>query len=140
MTLVGTDVGRRRNFMAQLYEMDEATQREWDVWVSERPPEVQILAKRFLPHRLYRIKSTGQRVSIRGYNENGTLSVHVSSEHNLVFFGRDVFGIRPDDLEEADLQGPNERVGALFEDPDEISKAIDILRPVIREMRGLSND
>ena len=123
--------------MTQLFDMDEATQREWDVWVSERPPEVQALARRFYPNILYRIKSTGQRVSIQGYNENGTLRVNVSSEHNLVFFERDVFGVSPDDLEEADLPGPDERVGALFENPDDISEAIDVLRPVIREMRGI---
>lgn len=63
------------------------------------------------PELLYKLKSTGHRVIIYSYAEDGTVSVVVSGAFNLVAMNRIVFGIKPEDLEECDLPGPDDPVG-----------------------------
>jgi hypothetical protein len=86
----------------------------WKDWVSGRPGVVRDLCERYPPDRLYLLKTTGQRVTILSYFENGTVRVEVSSDWNLVFFNREVFGIDPSDLEECDLPDENTPVGFWF--------------------------
>lgn len=89
----------------------------YKAWVAERPEAVRKHAERLDPWTLYRLKSTGQRVHLVGFDEmqggKVTCRVGVSGKFNMVTFERDVFGIDPDDLEECDLPEPEEQVGTL---------------------------
>lgn len=89
----------------------------WRAWVAERPPLVRVVAERFEPWSVYRMRSTGQRVSVLGFDEDDggsvTLRVAVRGDWNLVTHERDVFGIDPGDLEPCDLPAPGELVGSL---------------------------
>lgn len=95
----------------------ELQQPEWDEWLAERPAAIRALANQFPPNKLYRLKSSGHRVTIVSYEEhkNGTVGfkVHVSPEFNFVIFERVVFGIPADGLEECDLPSTDEPVGDL---------------------------
>lgn len=111
--------------MATLFKMP---QKQWDEWVKTRPKSVQKLARKFPPNKLYRIKPKGQRVTIHSYSEDGTLTVNVTGEYNAVVFDRQVFGMKPRDLEECDLPPKDEKLGTMTKDPNEI-------RQLIKEMR-----
>ncbi len=87
---------------------------EWSKWLDERPLIVRNLANRFPPNKLYKIKSTKQRVTILSYYEDGTLKVYVGSDYNAILFERQVFGIKPEDLEESALPSTDEITGILF--------------------------
>jgi hypothetical protein len=80
-------------------------------WVDERPEPVKSLAKQFDPWTLYLLKSSDHRVTVHGFFEDGTMSVNVTGQFNLLGFERRVFGILPDDLEECDLPLPGEPLG-----------------------------
>lgn len=69
--------------MAKVREMNEEG---WREWVATRPESVQKLCVRLPPDRLYRMKSTGQRVTLLSYGEDDTLRVNVSAEYNAVHF------------------------------------------------------
>lgn len=92
---------------------------DWQTWVAERPDSVRGLIERrgFEPWKLYRMKSTGHRVSIAAFDEeeDGTITmrVNVTGKFNFVHFERCVFGINPEDLEECDLPDPGEPLGSL---------------------------
>jgi hypothetical protein len=91
--------------MADWYEPTQDQQDEWNAWLLARPKVIRDIAERFYPWKLYRLKTTDQRVVPAVYYEDGTLTVNI-----FVMFNRDklllskkVFGINPDDLEECDL-------------------------------------
>lgn len=68
-------------------------------WLRGRPKIIKTLADRFPPWGLYRMVSTGRKVRLYSYSEDGTLTVHVLRAHNPgILFERRVFGIEPDDL------------------------------------------
>lgn len=67
-------------------------------------------------------------MTLHSYSEDGTMTVNVTGEFNAVIFDRQVFGIKPEDLEECDLPKENEPSGAMLTDSDEIDKVIDIIR------------
>jgi hypothetical protein len=69
------------------------------------------------------MRSTGQRVFPVSYSEDGTVRVIVSGKYNLVSFEREVFGVEIDDLEECDLPGPDEPLGAILT-ADEVERAL----------------
>jgi hypothetical protein len=117
--------------MARIENPSKKQKAQWRKWVAERPRKVRKVAERFDPWSLYRMKSTGQRVTIRGFYEDGTLSVTVSGRFNLTLFERYVFGIDPADLEPCDLPGPTEAVGAMLTD-GEVEYNIDALRCAAR--------
>lgn len=117
--------------MATLFEMTSEQRQAWEEWVASRPPVIQDLARRFPHTKLYRLTSTHQRVTIRGYNEDGTMIVAVTGKFNRVIFDRGVYGISPENLEECDLPGPEEENGSLFTDPEEIKEAVESLRPFV---------
>lgn len=117
--------------MAVLQEFTPKEAKSWARWVKSRPAAVQALCERFPPNRLYRLKSTGDRVTIVSYFEDGTLKVDVSAEFNATLFERQVFGISPDDVEECDLPDPAEPKGALMS-PEQVDDNIDGLRCLIR--------
>jgi hypothetical protein len=88
-------------------------------WLAERPPCIQALARRLPPDRLYLLKSSGHRVTLVAYNENGTVRVSVTGQFNALAFDREVFGIPPEDLEECDLPPSDAPLGTvLTEDAD----------------------
>ena len=95
-------------------------QAAWNEWVATRPQVVQELCHRLPPDRLYRMKSSGHRVTLYSYREDGTVTVVVSGKFNLVVFERLVFWISPDDLEECDLPGPDEKVGTALTNREDI--------------------
>lgn len=80
-------------------------------WAAGRPQVIQDLCKRFKPWKLYRIKTTGDRGPLVSLNEAGTITLAVTGAYNLCSMERQVFGIKPDDLEECDLPAPDEVVG-----------------------------
>ena len=95
-----------------LYEPTEEQIRKWDEWVKERPECVRVVAERFKPWKLYRMKA-GHRVYLASFCEDGTMTVFVTGRFNFVAFDRRVFGVNPDDLTECDLPGPGEVTGSM---------------------------
>ena len=117
--------------MARIFEPTKAQEKSFKKWVASRPAIVRVVAERFEPWSLYRLKTTGQRVQVisfgEGHDDVVTLTVRVSAEFNATLFERDVFGINPDDLEPCELPGPDEPVGALLA-PEEVDANLDALR------------
>lgn len=104
-------------------------------WVDTRPLAVRILAQRFDPWSLYRFKPSGHRVTVLSFDERidgtVTLTVLVSGQYNAVLFERNVFGVRPDDLESADVPHPDERTGAVLTH-EQVAHNIETLRVYAR--------
>jgi len=76
----------------------------WEEWTNERPAEVAVLARRFPPWELFKLKESGNRVFARSFQEmeggGVTMTVAVRREFNPdVLFERDVFGIAPESTE-----------------------------------------
>lgn len=82
-------------------------------WLAERPQVIKDLVKRVPPDRLYLLKSTNHRIFVYSYSEDGTVTVAVMGKYNFLPFERRVFGIKPEELEECDLPGPDDPVGSL---------------------------
>lgn len=75
------------------------------------------------------LKDSGHRVTLYSVDEpeDGsppTLKVDVLGRFNLLAFDRRVFGVSPSDLEECDLPGDDEPIGAVL-DLAEVSEALD---------------
>lgn len=117
--------------MARVIKPTVENVREWLKWVKERPEPVKSIAERFDPWSLYRFRDSHQRVTLVSINENGTVTVRVTGEFNIVAFDRDVFGVNPDDLEPSDLPGPDEVLGTMMT-PTEVDDNIDALRVLAR--------
>jgi hypothetical protein len=100
--------------MAKIIEWTEEQKNLWEEWVSTRPKVVQDMCRRFPGDRLYKYKGD-KRVTIYSYAEDGTVTVNITGEYNLLSFSRQVFGINPEDLEECDLPLPSEVLGCLLE-------------------------
>jgi len=94
--------------MAEIHEIDEMA---WNKWVCSRPKSVQELCRKFPPNRLYKLRSTGHRCMVYSYSEDGTMTVNVTGEHNVVLFSRAVFGIKPEDLTECEPPAKGEMLG-----------------------------
>lgn len=118
--------------MATIVNWTEKQKKEWNAWVAERPDNVRVLCERLPPNKLYKMKSTGHRVIIHSYAENGTVMVDILGKYNALTFERQVFGIDAQDLEECDLPAPDEIVGAILTDKDEILDFIDLNRQTFR--------
>jgi hypothetical protein len=100
--------------MAQWMTPTEEQRAGFMEWRTTRPKVVQDLIDRFPPWTLFMIKDTRHRCTIYSYNEDGTLTVSITGQFNLINFGRRVFGIHPDDLVECDLPHPDELLGITF--------------------------
>jgi hypothetical protein len=109
----------------------------WKTWLAERPEVIQQLGNRFEPWTLFRLKSTGQRVTVCGFNESGTVTVNVSGEFNLVSHERSVFGIDPNDLMECDLPSDDELLGTIDLSVEEVRELMQ-LEPGARQLRTLA--
>lgn len=113
-------------------EPNDEARRAWEEWVAERPDAVRAVAERFDPWTVYRLKGSGHRVTIHGFQkeETGdgsdrvTLTVIVSGAFNRVIFDRRVFGIPPEDLTECDLPGADEVLGTELVDPEDVDRFI----------------
>lgn len=121
--------------MAKIIEWTDEQQNGWGEWVASQPEIIQDLCRRFPPCNLYRLRYTNQKVTIVSYCEDGTLIVNVSGEYNAIMFDQEVFGIKPDDLEECDLPETSEPVGTLLTEEKDIEKFIDKVRPSILATR-----
>lgn len=117
--------------MANIIDPPQEAIAEWDKWAKHRPKVIKDLAKRFKPWELYRMKSTGHRVTLLSFSEDGTMRVNITAQYNLLVFERQVFGIDPDDLEPCDLPGPDEHVGVMMSGED-VDENIDALRVAVR--------
>lgn len=93
--------------------LEIADQAGYEAWIAARPQMIQDMIRRWPPTELYRLKTTGQRVTVSSYGEDGTICVAVSGQFNLVMHERIVHGIDPGDLEPCDLPGLDEPVGVL---------------------------
>lgn len=102
--------------MARFYEPTAEQETEYREWIKSRPAHVRAVAERFEPWSLYRMKSTGHRVTVYSFGEGDdgsvTLTVAVTGEFNAVVFERQVFGIDPDDLVPCELPSTDEPIGA----------------------------
>ncbi len=79
---------------------------EWDKWVATRPEPVRAMCQSHPPDRLYKMKTTGQRVVLVSYYENRTVRVAVMQRFNpelVIIQGFQVFGVSIDNLEECDI-------------------------------------
>lgn len=94
--------------MANVFEPSKKHLRAWQKWLATRPAAIQALSARFQPWGLYRLKTTGQIVCVRSFNEDGTVKVLVVGRYNFFPLDYEVFGIDPDDLEPCDV--PDETV------------------------------
>ena len=74
------------------------------------------------------MKSSGHRVTLYSYAEDGTVTVNVCGDWNVVTFERRVFGVSPDDLEECDVPDNDEPRGALLTERKDIDAHIEELR------------
>ena len=117
--------------MARFTEPTPEQEALWAQWVSERPQIIQDVASRFEPWSLYLMKETGQRVTLVSFSEDGTLTVCVSGEFNLVMHERNVFGINPDDLEPCELPTKGEALGSVLSS-EEVEENLDALRCMVR--------
>lgn len=117
--------------MARIMEPTPEQEAGYREWVAGRPAAVRAVAERFEPWSLYRMKKTGQRVTVQSFGEaedgRVTLTVFVSAEYNLTLFERGVFGVDPDDLEPCDVPTEGELTGALMSAVD-VENNIDALR------------
>jgi hypothetical protein len=102
--------------MADLTKIEGWTakeKKEWNDKVKAHPKHVRDVASKLDPWKLYRLRSTGQRVIIIGFNESEnkeiTVRVWVNAKYNTSPFERNVFGIDPNDIEECDLPSLNEQ-------------------------------
>jgi len=116
--------------MAILYALEEQ-EPYWSEWLVEQPSTIRALIARYPPNRLYRM-ADGQRVTIVGYRDDGTVTVDVSGEFNLVTFERCVVGVNPAKLVECDLPDADELVGTLLMERAEI----DLYLAFLRDLRG----
>lgn len=105
----------------------------WEEWVAKLPAVSRDLAERFPPNYLYRLKSTGQRVTIKAYSDKGTLSVAVSGDYNRVVFNHVLPCIAPLDLEECELPGLGEDVGATLTELQDIREYVAMFKQATRQ-------
>jgi hypothetical protein len=110
--------------MAELYELDE----EDHEWINSRPDCVREMCRICPPNKLYRMKSTGQIVTLCSYNENGTVTVTVGGAFNAVIIERDVFGVDIFDLEECDFPPEEKVVGVCFTEESDIDAFGEMVR------------
>jgi hypothetical protein len=126
--------------MARWIEPTPEQTEAWAEWVAERPECVRNIAEKLPPWELFRLKTTGQRVTVASFFENGTVSVEVRGEFNFHLFDANVFGIDPADLEPCDLPAPDELTGTMMS-PEQVDDNVDALRVMIRpDLFTMSSD
>ena len=114
--------------MAKCREMNQTA---WDEWISTKPPVIQEMCALLPPDRLYLLKTSGRRVTLTSYAENRTVTVAVTGEYNALMFEREVFGIKPENLEECDLPADGELLGVILTERKDVEAFIDAVRPLV---------
>jgi hypothetical protein len=90
--------------MARFTEPTADTLAAFQAKLAHAPKTIRKTAEEHDPWTLYRLKPTGQRVTIESYGEDGTVTVAVLAKYNPgLTFERDVFGVKPSALEPCDL-------------------------------------
>lgn len=121
--------------MANIYEPTEEQKALYAEFVATRPEAVRLVAERFPPWTLYRIKGSGHRCHVYSFGEaedgSVSLTVSVTGQFNAVMFDRNVFGISPEDLEECELPSADEATGTLMS-PEAVDENIDAMRVMVR--------
>jgi hypothetical protein len=56
--------------MAKWFTPTAEQEASYAAWVAERPPAVRVIAERFTPWELYRLKTTNQRVTEALWSSN----------------------------------------------------------------------
>ena len=133
--------GQFESNMARTEQPTDEQLASWGDWLAERPEHVRRVAERFEPWTLFRMKSTGHRCHVFGFDETKdgdvTLRVQITGKYNLIDFERNVFGIEAADLEECALPSPDENLGALLTDPAHVKAYIEMRRDQgVFEKRG----
>jgi hypothetical protein len=111
--------------MANWTEPTDQEKIEWDEWVSNRPECIRSMIEKFgfTPWKLYKLSPSLHKVVLISFEEHDdglpTLKVAVLAKFNMVMFERGVFGIKPEDLEECNLPGPDDPIGCTITDPAE---------------------
>lgn len=100
-------------------------------WLKDRPQIIKDMAADYPPNVLYRLKTTGQRVTLVSYGEDRTVRVAVRGEYNLVPVERDVVGVELGDLEECQLPTESEPLGVIFTEPEEVAKYHELVRKTL---------
>ncbi len=54
----------------------------WNEWLATLPESVQALCRKLPPNLLYRLKSSGRKVTLYSYQDDGTVTVTITREHN----------------------------------------------------------
>lgn len=133
--------------MARYMEPTAEQVASWNEWVATRPKVIQELAERFGPWTMFRYLPTNHRCYVLGYSEhvNGdgtpappTMMIVISGRHNLIDFGRRVFGVKPEDLVECDLPYPGEPLGETLTQDEQFQMVNEVrkgngLRPLTRQ-------
>lgn len=110
---------------------DAERERDWKEWVAQLPTaEARSAGEKVNPWTLYRMKSTGHIVNVVSIFDDGTVTVFVGGDFNLVMFEREVFGIDVNDLEPCEIP-EGKTTGALLS-PSEVDANMDALRVLIR--------
>jgi DNA primase large subunit len=115
--------------MARFTEPTPSQEVEWNEWVASRPDRVREVAEKFDPWSLYLLKSSGHRVKLHSFQESVkdgsvTITVLVLGQWNKIAFERNVFGIKPDELEPCELPGPEVEVGTVLNTAEEVQAFI----------------
>lgn len=100
--------------MAQWMTPTDEQRKAFEAWRASRPKLIQDLIDKLGPWTLYMLRETRHRCTIHSWNEDGTVTVAITGQYNLIPFGRRVFGVPPEDLTECDLPAPGELVGTTF--------------------------
>lgn len=106
--------------MANYAEPKPGAEEEYVAWCATRPDAVRVAAERLRPWRLYRMRSTGQRVVMHCFEEHtdgsaATVKVAWLGRFDRVAFDQIIFGVDPADLEECDLPAPGEKLGEIYD-------------------------
>lgn len=117
--------------MANWFEPDKDVVEDFYKWLESRPQAVREVARRFPPWELFRMQSTGHRVTVHGFSQHVddgriTLMVDVTGRFNLVVMERRVFGVDPEDLEPCELPAKDEKLGSLDVPIEELRKRMNI--------------
>ena len=124
--------------MARIIQPSREQLEGWEQWIAGRSDAFRAVAERFEPWALYRLKTTGQRVTVVSFVEqragdmpvgsalakrggNVTVVVDVSGKFNRVWYDRAIYFIDPNDLEPCDLPPPAEALGTLFPIPRKLT-------------------
>ncbi len=112
-------------------------------WIDMRPQHLRSGIQALPPWKLYRMSSSGHRVTLYSYDEckcggreihedcegGLSLTVSVTGQFNRVKFSRNVFGILPRELTECELPASDERLGETMSAPEAKRFVASLARP-----------